>query len=82
MVHTQFYNGHLMARSEPEQSERHTNIVIQIALGCQHRLRFPRPENGSNHLRNRRLAVATSYRDHGEGKPVTPGGSQRSQRAF
>ena len=72
VVHTQLHHSNSVAAAKAQQRERHTNVVIEVALRGQHGLGLPGAQDGRNHLRDRGLAIAAGDGNHGQLKLRPP----------
>ena len=72
VVHAQFDRGDLVLRTQPQQGEWYTDIVVQVAGGGQHRLWLPGTQDRGQHLRHGRLAIGAGDRDQAQVELGTP----------
>ncbi len=77
MVHAQFQHGDAVFGTQPQQLQRQPDVVVQVALRGQRRIRLPGAQDGSDHLRHGGLAVAAGHRDQGQAELGAPARSQR-----
>ena len=82
VVHAEFDYGHLVFGAQAQQGQRHTDIVVEVALGCQAGLGFEGPQNGGNHLGHCGLAIATRHRDQRQLELRPPSRGQAGQCQF
>ena len=67
-----------MLRLEPEERERHAELIVEVLLGFQ---RIPAlREHGRDHFLGRRLADAAGHAEHGDGKAGAVGARKRLER--
>lgn len=67
-----------MLRLEPEERERHTELIVEVLLGFQ---RIPAlREHGRDHFLGRRLADAAGHAEDRDGKAGTVSACERFQR--
>ena len=79
MIHAQLDHAYAVAAAQTQQGQRHTNLVIQIALRGQGRIPCIGAQDAGNHLRDRGFAIAARHRDQGQGKLRAPSRSQSAQ---
>ena len=65
--------------AQPQQRQRHADVVVEVAGGGQHALAVPRSQDGGDHLRHRRLAVAAGDGDQRQVQARAPGRRQLLQ---
>ena len=82
MVHAQLDHSQPVRRIQPQQCQRQADLVVQVALGCQRRLRLPGPQDRRDHLRHGSLAVASGDGDQRQLEARAPAGGQLTQRQF
>ena len=69
----------LMLRLEPEERERHTELIVEVFLRLE---RVPAlREHGGDHFLGRRLADASGHAEHGDGKAATVGARKHLERS-
>ena len=66
---------------EPQQRERYTDVVVEVALRGVCRIACSLSQNGRDHLCDRGLAVASRHGDHRQRELGTPQTRQLTQRA-
>jgi hypothetical protein len=81
MVHAQLDHADLVRGLQPQQSQRHADVVVQIAFGGQGALGLPGPQDGRDHLGDGGLAVAAGHADQGQAALRAPGCGQCAQRS-
>ena len=69
----------LMASRQAQQGLRHANVIVEVAVGLQHREAFR--EDGPDHLLGRRLTVAPADCHHRDGEAATVRACQLLKRA-
>ena len=79
MVHTQLHHGHRVVRTQVQQRQGHTNVVVQIALGGQAVLRLGHPQDAGQHLGHGGFAIAAGHGNQGQLKLRTPTCGQLTQ---
>ena len=80
MVHAQLDHADLVRSAQAQQRQRHADVVVEIAFGRQSRLRFPGPQNGRDHLRDRGFPVASGDGNQRQAELRTPAGGKLAQR--
>ena len=80
MVHTHFNDGSAMTGAEPQQGQRQTDVIVEIALRGQHGVAESGTQDAGDHFLGRRLAIAAGDSDERQGEARTPGLRQQAER--
>ena len=77
--HAHLHDRGLMLRLEPEERERHAELIVEVFLRLE---RVPAlREHGGDHFLGRRLADAAGHAEHGDGKAGAVGARKRLERS-
>ena len=80
VVHAQFDHGHTVRIAQAQQRQRHANVVIQIALRGEGGIACCGTQDGRNHLRHGRLAVAAGHGNQRQRELRAPADGELAQR--
>ena len=84
VVHAEFeHRGAMPADlvlAQPQQRQRHTDVVVEVARGGQRRVAQPGVQDGRDHLRDGGLAVAAGHGDQRQLDLLPPRRGQSAQR--
>ena len=58
VVHAQLKHGYCLACAQPQQRQRHANVIVEVALRGQHAIGRVSAQDGGDHLRHRGLPIA------------------------
>ncbi|EXI77992.1 MAG: hypothetical protein AW12_03079 [Candidatus Accumulibacter sp. BA-94] len=80
MIHPHLDDRGAMRRVQLEQGERQTDVVVEVALGGQHRAVESDLQDARDHLLGGGLAIAAGHRQQRQREAIAPVGRQRTQR--
>ncbi|EWS52529.1 hypothetical protein X551_04683 [Methylibium sp. T29] len=66
--------------AQPQQRERHADVVVEVALGRECRVADPGAQDARDHLRHGGLAVAAGHGDQRQAHAGAPVRAQRAER--
>ena len=73
MVHAELDHRGAMRRAQAQQGQRQADVVVEVAFGGEAGVALPGAEDGGDHLRHRRLAVAAGHRHQRQIEALPPG---------
>ena len=65
---------------QAQQRERHTDVVVEVALGRKGTVALPRMKDRRDHLRHGGLAVAAGHRNQRQRAAAAPSGGKGTER--